>query len=71
MLSAEEAKGLEDMAGLAILKTLVAFTFPDGEPAFTKEVSEGLKKHATDILGKESLEEIGIERISGKMQSPH
>jgi hypothetical protein len=65
-LSAEDAKGLEDMAGLAILKTLAAFTFPEGEPDFTNEVAEIVRKNARDTLGKESLEDIGIERICEK-----
>ena len=111
-MSAEDAKGLEDMAGLAILKTLAAFRFPSpdnptprylsdksktltsstspspsnppsfphyhyppflypsnsaiAEPAFTQVVRDSIHKHVKTTLGRETVEDIGIDRICDK-----
>lgn len=48
------------MAGIAILKTLASFEFPDGEPAYTEEVAQRINERMHQ--GKEP-EAIGIDRI--------
>lgn len=51
------------MAGIAILKTLASFEFPEGEPKYTQEVHERIHKHLADLNGEDGVELMGIERI--------
>jgi len=48
------------------LKTLAAFTFPNGEPFFTKEVSHLLRKNTREMIGENNEEVLGIQRICEK-----
>lgn len=63
VLAPEEIKSLEDMAGLAILKTLSRFEFPGEEPEYTEEVAEMIREHELKTTGQSEVAPIGIERL--------
>ncbi len=61
VIDSKRQKELEDLGGLAILKALTEFDFPDGEPAYTKEVLDVINAHEKKETGK--VKTMAIERI--------
>lgn len=61
MIQEKRAKELEDLGGLAVLKGLAEFDFPEGEPAYTKEVIDVIDSFERKETG--SVKPMAIERI--------
>lgn len=64
VVDSKRQKELEDLGGLAILKALTEFDFPDGEPAYTKEVLDNI--HAFEKKETGAVKPMAIERIRAK-----
>lgn len=66
-LSDQQQTELEDLCGFAVLKALIDFEFPDGEPEFTSFMMKELKQHESDIRGY--VKDLPWERLVKKNEN--
>lgn len=64
VIEAKRQKELEDLGGLAILKALTEFDFPEGEPEYTREVLDKIHEKEKAETGK--IKPMAIHRIQAK-----
>ena len=62
-LPPRKCKELEDLGGLAILKSLTEFEFPKGEPEYTTDVLSMLRAHDKEHSPDASATQMAIHRI--------
>lgn len=66
MLSVRKTKELEDLGGLAILKSLAEYEFPTGEPDYTVQVLENIRNHESKNSSDGLSTQMAINRIMDK-----
>lgn len=66
MLSATKLKELEDLAGLAILKTLSEYSFPEDETEFTQFMKDKLDRLELEKSKAAEVKPVAIRRIMKK-----
>ena len=67
LIKEERHKELENLGGVAVLKALAEFGFPEGEPGFTKFMVGQIREHEREV--KVCLKKVAIERISKRFLS--
>ena len=66
MLLATKLKELEDLAGLAILKTLSEYSFPEDETEYRQFMKERLDKYELEKSKADEIKPVAIKRIMKK-----